>query len=100
MKCNLSVVIPASRPHSLAHVLGYLNSQSVAGINYEFIVVLEADDFELFHTLRYGSRCRLFKQPLGHDNGATARDFGLIAALGDYVTFWDDDNIYYPHAVA
>ncbi len=32
--------------------------------------------------------------------GAYAKDLGIRAANGDYVCFWDDDNLYEPHALA
>jgi glycosyltransferase involved in cell wall biosynthesis len=97
---NLSIIVPSCRPTSLAHVLGYLDRQYTDGLVWEIIIVQEADDFNKFQTLRYPHRAQIIRQPLSHDNGAIARDNGLFIAKGDYLAFWDDDNIYYPHAVA
>lgn len=45
--------------------------------------------------------CRYIEIPDGphRDYGATAHQRGLESARGEYVVFWDDDNVYYPHAV-
>lgn len=32
--------------------------------------------------------------------GAYANDAGVNAALGEYVVFWNDDNLYYKHALS
>lgn len=97
---DLSVIIAASRPQSLAHVLGYVARQSCDGLDYEVVLVQEADDFTQFTTLRYSPRFRIFRQPPSMDAGATAHDRGIIESRGKYVVFWDDDNIYYPHALS
>jgi glycosyltransferase involved in cell wall biosynthesis len=97
---DLSIIVPTSRPNTLAHVLGYINNQSIDGIEYEVIVVQEADDFEQFKLLRYGPRFSIFRQKPHADCGAAAKDRGILESSGQYVIFWDDDNIYYPHAAA
>ena len=97
---DLSIIIPSHRPRTLAHVLTAINNQSSDGINFEIILILEADNFDQFITLRYGPNFRIHRQKPQGDNGAIARDIGTIAAKGKYVAFWDDDNVYYQHAVA
>jgi glycosyltransferase involved in cell wall biosynthesis len=42
----------------------------------------------------------LKRQPIHDDYGATAKDTGLSMARGEYVCFFDDDNIYYPNAIS
>ncbi len=32
--------------------------------------------------------------------GAYCNDAGIKAALGEYVVFWNDDNLYYKHALS
>jgi glycosyltransferase involved in cell wall biosynthesis len=97
---DLSIILPSSRPQTLAHVLTYIHNQRTDGIDFEVIVIQEADDFNPFMNYRYGNNFEILRQGFHHDHGATARDRGLIAARGQYVVFWDDDNIYYPHAAA
>ncbi len=101
MKLDFSVVIASTRATSLSRVLDNLQRQSVEGINYEYVIVQESNDgFEEFTTLSYGPRIRIFRQSLHHDTGAAARDRGIAEAYGTYIAFWDDDNIYFPHAIA
>jgi hypothetical protein len=98
---DFSIIIPSSRPKTLAHVLRDLNGQSADGLRYEIVIVQESNEgFEDFILLTYPLCTRVFRQSVCHDCGATARDRGLRESEGRYVVFWDDDNIYYPHAVA
>lgn len=97
---DLSIVVPSNRPQTLAHVLGYINTQEATGIDFEIVLIQEADDFTPFTHLRYGPNFSIIRQAPQHDNGASARDRGTIEAKGKYLVFWDDDNIYYPHAAA
>ncbi len=45
--------------------------------------------------------CRYIRLPNGphHDYGATAHQLGSEHAIGEWLCFWDDDNVYYPHAL-
>lgn len=98
---DLSIIIPSNRPKTLAHVLRHLDKQSADGLLYETIIVQESDEgFDAFTALTYGPRTRIIRKEIGHDCGAAARDKGFKESCGNYVVFWDDDNIYYPHAVA
>lgn len=96
---DLSIILPSSRPSTLAHVLNYIHNQRADGIDFEVILIQEADDFSPFLNYRYGPNFTILRQGFHHDNGATARDRGVREAKGQYVVFWDDDNIYYPQAV-
>jgi glycosyltransferase involved in cell wall biosynthesis len=100
MSLDLSIIIPTSRPHTLAHVLGYIEAQSAHGITFEVVLIQEARTFEEFKWFRYGPRYNIIRQSPGNDFGAKGKDTGIINAKGQYVVFWDDDNLYYPHAVA
>lgn len=98
---DLSIITPSVRPHSLAHFLNYLQRQSSDGFDHECLVVQESDDgFHQFESLRLGLKCRVLRQKVHNDCGAFARDQAILEAKGQYVAFWDDDNIYYPHAMA
>jgi glycosyltransferase involved in cell wall biosynthesis len=95
---DLSIVVASNRPASLTHAMRYIHAQSLDGLDYETVVVQESDNFDEFTTVNYGLRTRIFRQAPHHDCGAAAKDRGLAEARGRYVVFWDDDNIYYPHA--
>lgn len=96
---HLSIIIPSSRPTTLAHVVRDLNEQSADGLDYEIVIVQESDDgFDKFTHITYSPRFKILRQRIHHDCGATARDIGFNESSGKYVAFWDDDNIYYKHA--
>lgn len=98
---QLSVITAThQRPALLAHVLQQFHSQSLAGIRCEHLVVSDGPDpVAKFLAKRWGAR--YFETPArnGHA-GAFAKDAGIAEAKGDYVCFWDDDNLYAPHAAA
>lgn len=97
---DISVVIPSSRPKSLAHVITYINEQETTGLNYELIIIQESNtNFDKFNCISYPIQTKIIRKKLGYDCGANARDIGAEATCGDYVLFWDDDNIYYRHAI-
>lgn len=96
---HISIITPTARPGNLAHALTYFRAQHTDGIDYEFIVVQEGGYAE-FDLLRYGPRFRILRQGLHADCGAAARDLAIREATGEFVAFWDDDNIYHPHALA
>lgn len=75
-----------------------MKRQSYKGINIEFIVVQENDIFHDF-TSPNMINMTIKRQPLSNDYGAAAKDVGLSIAKGEYCCFFDDDNIYYDHAL-
>lgn len=98
---DLSVIIATcDRPSQLATCLQQLKQQSIDGINIETIVVdesttaINANTISRFKVDKYTSK---IKEGL---YGAYAKDIGINLASGQYVCFWDDDNIYYQHALA
>ena len=76
-----------------------MKNQSICGIKIEHIIIQEAKDFEDFYAAD-SINCIIKRQPPHNDYGAAAKDVGLQLAKGDYVCFFDDDNIYYPHALS
>lgn len=97
---DLSIITPSVRPTSLSHYLEYIRRQSISGINFELIIIQESDaGFDEFTKLSYPSFARIIRQKVHHDCGAAARDAAVIGAMGQYIAFWDDDNIYYQHAL-
>lgn len=102
MQIDLSIITPTSNPANLARYLQQLSDQSCEGINYELILIYESEDHRLFDNVSSPllHRAKIFKTKRNYDYGASAKDLGLLHALGNYVVFWDDDNIYFKHALA
>jgi len=67
--------------------------------DYEIIVV---DDGSMDNTdqvvKQYGNRVRYLSQR--NQGVAASRNFGLAAALGDYIAFLDQDDVFLPHKLA
>jgi glycosyltransferase involved in cell wall biosynthesis len=76
-----------------------MKNQSISGIKIEHIIIQEAKDFEDFYTSD-SINCVIKRQSANNDYGAAAKDEGLKLAKGEYSCFFDDDNIYYPHALS
>jgi len=96
----ISVIIPTARPKYLAHCLQQFNNQTIQEL-CEPIIIQESDSgFDEFNFFDYPIQSRILRQKLCNNNGATARDRGVKEAKHEYVVFWDDDNIYHPHALA
>lgn len=76
----------------------HFRRQSVGGISVEHIVVSDGADEESRRVAgMFGSR--YFATAGGMtDQGNRGRDVGIREARGQYVCFWDDDNVYYPHS--
>ena len=88
------------RPQQLATCLQQVQSQSTADLEWEHLVVSDGVD-PIARRQAVGPRVRYLERPKnGGKFGAYAKDDGVRAALGEYVCFWDDDNWYFPHALA
>ena len=97
---DLSVIVASSRPKWLANCLSQLGRQSHGGLSVEPVVVTEGDDENFGRVIdRFGIKKHIAKSLEGF-SGAFAKDLGVRYATGDYVCYWDDDNIYYDHALA
>jgi len=87
------------RPAFLAHVLQQFQMQSRGGLRCEQIVVSDGPDpFARFLSTRWGARYFEMEKQQGHA-GAFAKDRGIQESAGDYLVFWDDDNLFAPHAL-
>lgn len=101
LSMELSVITATrKRAQSLAHCLRQVREQRVDGIRFEHIVVADEPD-KRTRQLCQDADVRYYelREP-GGAYGAVAKDYGLALAEGQYCCFWDDDNIYAPHALA
>lgn len=98
---DLSVITATcQRPKHLALCLAQFRQQSVGSLRVEHLVVSDGPDpYARLLTEAAGAACLELDQPHGQW-GAAAKDAGLQHARGRYVCFWDDDNLYEPHALA
>jgi len=98
---QLSVITATrNRPAQLAHCLHQFHRQSPGNLNCEQIIVSDGKDpTAKLLAKHWGARFFELPEPRGHA-GAFAKDFGIQQARGEFVCFWDDDNIYEPHALA
>ena len=94
------VTATCQRPQFLAHCLHQFHLQSLEGLKCEHIVVADGPDEQAkFLAERSGARYFSLPEPIGQW-GAGAKDLGIQNTTGEYVCFWDDDNIYDSHALA
>lgn len=100
LKYDLSVIVVSSRPKWLANCLSQLDKQKKEGFSVEKIVVCEGDNKNFGIVCdRYKIKDVVFKGVEGFA-GAYGKDIGIRKATGDYVCFWDDDNIYEDEALS
>ncbi len=97
---DLSVITATcQRPEFLSHCLHQFAQQSRGGLECEHLVISDGPDGHAkFLAERAGARYFELNSPAGQW-GAVAKDLGITQAYGRYVCFWDDDNIFEPHAL-
>jgi len=88
------------RPVQLASCLAQFQKQSLGELRCEHLIVSDGVDPEArWLAGEFGARYVERSEP-GGQWGSLARDLGIREARGQYVCFWDDDNLYEPHALA
>ena len=88
------------RPQLLALCLAQFRQQEPGPLRCEHLVISDGPDPRARATADYfGVR---YLELAAHRGGwgAYCHDAGIAAAQGNYVAFWNDDNRYYPHALA
>lgn len=98
---DLSVITAtADRTEHLRRCLAQFGYQHLGSIRCEHIVISDGPDEQARSLCESNGTIYLQLPERRGVWGAFARDLGIQAASGRYVCFWDDDNIYHPHAVA
>lgn len=101
LEMDLTVITATCRRHAqLASCLSQFRNQSLGDLRCEHLVVSDGIDPEArWLADEFGARYVERPEP-GGQWGSLARDLGIREARGQYVCFWDDDNLYHPHAIA
>ena len=94
----ISVIIPTyNRIHFIKKAVKSVLMQDAEGFNIEVIIVNDGDISDstiLNEMFKYNLNIRIFNND--GEGVASARNYGVSKALGEYVTFLDDDDIYLP----
>lgn len=101
---HLSVITPTlDRPKLLTHCLRQFRQQVYQGIEVEHIIVADGPGNAMANwiTSITAYKSRYIEAPeFTGSYGGRARDIGIEVSLGDYICFFDDDNLFEPHALA
>lgn len=88
------------RPKWLQMCCEQIKAQSLGGLSVEHVIVSDGPDPKACQIARsYGATYYALKKRRGR-YGAACKDIGIRLSRGKHVVFLDDDNLYYPHAVA
>lgn len=97
---HISVITATwNRPSQLAACLHQWAAQARGGLEAEMIVVSDGPDPRAAALAQAAGVRFHAREATGGRYGVYAKDAGLALARGDYVCFWDDDNLYEPHAL-
>lgn len=104
MNYHIAIITATNNHKNLKRFLYNIGNQSFNGLNAEIIVIQEHDEasqqsFDIGNLTFPIKNLKIANQPIHNDYGATAKDRGIALASAQYLVFWDDDNIYYPHAL-
>ncbi len=103
---QLSVITNTwQRPKHLANLLQQLSQQSLGCLSIEHLVISDGPDPIAAALVKRTAVKRKASGYFELDSnfgcfGVAAKDLGIAQSQGEYVCFWDDDNLYEPHALA
>lgn len=91
---DVTIIVATNRPKWAANCLHQIENQRVTDFTYEPIVVAEGSPQAFSNLSKFYTKPKYhFKETQGLA-GAYAKDEGILQAGGEYVVFWDDDNVY------
>lgn len=98
---DLTVITPTcQRPAQLALCLSQFRQQSLGSLRCEHLVISDGIDPQARALCQQFDARYLERSEPGGQWGSLARDLGIQEAQGRSVVFWDDDNLYEPHALS
>lgn len=96
---HISVVIPTyNRLHQVSRLLRLFQYQDDSG--FEIVVVDDGSTDKTYETLTENQNSRITVLRIENSERAFARDYGANEASGDYINFFDSDDIVYPNHIA
>jgi glycosyltransferase involved in cell wall biosynthesis len=101
MTTHLSIITATCRrPSHLLNCIEQVHQQSTGDLQIEHIIVSDGPDPVAARIAKQsGATYHEIPRQLGRE-GAHCRDAGIQLAQGQYIAFWDDDNVYHQHAAA
>ena len=98
---DLTIITPTwNRPKWLRNCCQQIQQQSIAGLQWEHVIISDGPDESANKIAEeFQVRYAALPQHVG-DRGASCNNLGIQLAKGRYVVFFDDDNIYFPHAIS
>ncbi len=94
------ITATCQRPSQLANCLAQFQQQSIGTLRCQHLVVSDGVDPQARALSREFGATYIERTQPGGQWGSLARDVGIREAEGCFVCFWDDDNLYEPHALA
>jgi glycosyltransferase involved in cell wall biosynthesis len=95
-KCAVSVIMATyNRPETIAEAIQSVLSQSFQ--DYELIIINDGGSSETDEIVRGFDSTRIIYVRTRHQGVSAARNEGLSRAHGTYITYLDDDDVFYPN---
>ena len=100
MTSGVSIVLATyNRAHLILETLVSIQNQTYS--NWECLIIddggTDSTSEVIEQILKYDSRFKFYKRPENYQKGLPGcRNFGLDLAKGDYILFFDDDDIVHP----
>jgi glycosyltransferase involved in cell wall biosynthesis len=96
---DITVITPTcNRASLLRKCIEQFRAQKLNGITAEHLIILDGSQPEV-ETMCRGLGVRYIVDRKHGCWGGHARDVGIAQAGGEFLVFWDDDNLFYPRCL-